>query len=143
MRILDKSSVVFGLKELGLMDKDMEDFNKAIRRPNGIILVTGPTGSGKTSTLYAALTTISTIEKNIITIEDPVEYELPLIRQTQINVKAGITFAEGLRSILRQDPDIVMVGEIRDKETADVAIQAVLTGHLVFQPSTPTTPRRP
>lgn len=132
MRILDKSSVVFGLKELGLMDKDMEDFNKAIRRPNGIILVTGPTGSGKTSTLYAALTTISTIEKNIITIEDPVEYELPLIRQTQINVKAGITFAEGLRSILRQDPDIVMVGEIRDKETADVAIQAALTGHLVF-----------
>jgi type II secretory ATPase GspE/PulE/Tfp pilus assembly ATPase PilB-like protein len=95
-------------------------------------LVTGPTGSGKTTTLYAALSTINSTEKNIITIEDPVEYELTLIRQMPINPKVGITFAHGLRSILRQDPDIIMVGEIRDKETADVAIQAALTGHLVF-----------
>jgi len=132
MRILDKSSVIFGLKELGFAQQDLEVFNKLIRRPNGIILVTGPTGSGKTTTLYAALTTISTMEKNIITIEDPVEYELPLIRQTQVNIKAGLTFANGLRSILRQDPDIIMVGEIRDKETAEIAIQSALTGHLVF-----------
>ncbi|MDD5505634.1 MAG: GspE/PulE family protein, partial [Candidatus Omnitrophica bacterium] len=103
-----------------------------ILQPNGIILVTGPTGSGKTTTLYSALSTISSMEKNIITIEDPVEYELPLIRQTQVNPKADITFANGLRSILRQDPDVIMVGEIRDKETAEVAIQASLTGHLVF-----------
>ena len=103
-----------------------------INQPNGIILVTGPTGSGKTTTLYSALSTISTMEKNIITIEDPVEYELALIRQTQVNPKADITFANGLRSILRQDPDVIMVGEIRDKETAEVAIQASLTGHLVF-----------
>ena len=114
------------------MDNDLEVFDKLIRRPNGIILITGPTGSGKTSTLYSALTTINSIEKNIITIEDPVEYQLPLIRQTQINPKAGLTFANGLRSILRQDPDIIMVGEIRDKETVDVAMQAALTGHLVF-----------
>jgi len=132
MRILDKSSVLLGLKEVGFAGKDRETFKKLIHRPNGIVLVTGPTGSGKTSTLYASLMTISTMEKNIITIEDPVEYELPLIRQTQVNPQAGITFASGLRSILRQDPDIIMVGEIRDKETADVAIQAALTGHLVF-----------
>lgn len=132
LRLLDRSSVLLGLKELGFSQKELEDFDKLIRRPNGIILVTGPTGSGKTTTLYAALTTINSMEKNIITLEDPVEYELPLIRQTQVNPKAGITFANGLRSILRQDPDIIMVGEIRDKETADVAIQAALTGHLVF-----------
>ena len=132
MRLLDKSSVLLGLKEIGFMDHDLEVFDKLIRRPNGIILITGPTGSGKTSTLYSALTTINSIEKNIITIEDPVEYQLPLIRQTQINPKAGLTFANGLRSILRQDPDIIMVGEIRDKETVDVAMQAALTGHLVF-----------
>lgn len=132
MRLLDKSSVLLGLKELGFMEDELKAFDKLIRHPNGIILVTGPTGSGKTTTLYAALTTVSSIEKNIITIEDPVEYELPLIRQTQVNPKAGITFATGLRGILRQDPDIIMVGEIRDKETADIAIQASLTGHLVF-----------
>jgi len=132
MRLLDKSAVLMGLREMGFLDRNLEDFSKLIRRPNGIILVTGPTGSGKTSTLYSALTTISSMEKNIITIEDPVEYELPLIRQTQVNPVAGITFSNGLRSILRQDPDIIMVGEIRDKETADVAIQAALTGHLVF-----------
>jgi type II secretory ATPase GspE/PulE/Tfp pilus assembly ATPase PilB-like protein len=94
--------------------------------------VTGPTGSGKTTTLYSSLVTISSMAKNIVTIEDPVEFELPLIRQTQVNAKSGVTFANGLRSILRQDPDVIMVGEIRDKETADVAIQAAMTGHLVF-----------
>ena len=132
MRLLDKSSVVLGLKELGFPESQFKAFNKLIRRPHGIILVTGPTGSGKTTTLYSALTSISSMEKNIITIEDPVEYEMPLIRQTPVNPKAGITFANGLRSILRQDPDIIMVGEIRDKETGEVAIQASLTGHLVF-----------
>ncbi|OGX31398.1 MAG: hypothetical protein A2787_09155 [Omnitrophica WOR_2 bacterium RIFCSPHIGHO2_01_FULL_48_9] len=132
MRLLNRSSVVLGLRELGLSESDFEAFAKLIRRPNGIILVTGPTGSGKTTTLYTALSTISSITKNIVTIEDPVEYELPVIRQTQINPKADITFANGLRSILRQDPDVIMVGEIRDKETADIAIQAALTGHLVF-----------
>ncbi|OGX08692.1 MAG: hypothetical protein A2Z88_11550 [Omnitrophica WOR_2 bacterium GWA2_47_8] len=132
MRLLVRSSVLLGLKELGFSEKDHEAFAKLIRKPYGIILVTGPTGSGKTTTLYTALTAVNSIEKNIVTVEDPVEYELPLIRQTQVNPKAGITFANGLRSILRQDPDIIMVGEIRDKETADVAIQAALTGHLVL-----------
>lgn len=132
LRILDKSSVLIGLTELGFSDKDLKDFEKVIRRPNGIILVTGPTGSGKTTTLYSALSAINSSDKNIITIEDPVEYELPMIRQTQVNPKAGLTFANGLRSILRQDPDIIMVGEIRDLETAEIAIQASLTGHLVF-----------
>ncbi|MFH1442230.1 MAG: type II secretion system ATPase GspE [Candidatus Omnitrophota bacterium] len=132
LRILDKSSVLLGLTELGFAKENLKDFDKMIRHPNGIVLVTGPTGSGKTTTLYAALATINTVEKNIITIEDPVEYEIPLIRQTQVNPRAGLTFANGLRSILRQDPDIIMVGEIRDKETAEIAIQASLTGHLVF-----------
>ncbi len=132
MRLLDKSAIVLGLKDLGFSQQNLDVFAKLIRHPNGIILVTGPTGSGKTTTLYAALTTISSMEKNIITIEDPVEFELPLIRQTQVNPKADITFANGLRSILRQDPDVIMVGEIRDKETAEIAIQSALTGHLVF-----------
>jgi len=132
MRLLDKTSVLLGLAELGFSDRELKDFDKLIRHPNGIVLVTGPTGSGKTSTLYAAISSINSMEKNIITIEDPVEYEIPLIRQTQVNPKAGLSFANGLRSILRQDPDIVMVGEVRDKETAEIAIQASLTGHLVF-----------
>jgi type IV pilus assembly protein PilB len=132
MRILDKSSVLRGLEKLGFFKEDLNRFNELIRKPNGIILVTGPTGSGKTTTLYSALSTINSLDKNIITVEDPVEYKLPLIRQTQVNRKAGIDFANGLRSILRQDPDIIMVGEIRDKETAEMAIQASLTGHLVF-----------
>ncbi|MDD5044690.1 MAG: ATPase, T2SS/T4P/T4SS family [Candidatus Omnitrophica bacterium] len=132
MRLLDKSSVLLGLKDLGFGDNDLKEFEKLIHRPNGIILVTGPTGSGKTTTLYAALSTINSVERNIITLEDPVEYELPMIRQTPVNPKAGITFATGLRSILRQDPDVIMVGEIRDRETADIAIQAALTGHLVL-----------
>ncbi len=132
MRLLDRSSILLGLKDVGFTDNNLEIFSKMIKQPNGIILVTGPTGSGKTTTLYSALSTISSMEKNIITIEDPVEYEMPLIRQTQVNPKADVTFANGLRSILRQDPDVIMVGEIRDKETAEVAIQASLTGHLVF-----------
>lgn len=132
IRILDKSSVLLGLGDLGFMSDDLKKFNKVINRSHGIILVTGPTGSGKTSTLYASLATINSIEKNIITIEDPVEYQIPLIRQTQVNPKIGFNFAEGLRTFLRQDPDIIMVGEIRDKETAEIAIQASLTGHLVF-----------
>jgi len=132
MRLLDKSSILIGLRDLGFTEENLVVFEKLIRQPNGILLVTGPTGSGKTTTLYSALATISSMEKNIITVEDPVEYELPLIRQTQVNPKADITFANGLRSILRQDPDVIMVGEIRDKETAEVAIQASLTGHFVF-----------
>jgi len=132
IRLLDKSSIILGLEELGFSKEDLEKYNKLIYRPHGIILVTGPTGSGKTSTLYASLTTINSVDKNIITIEDPVEYQIPLIRQTQVNPQIGLTFAEGLRTFLRQDPDIMMVGEIRDRETAEIAIQASLTGHLVF-----------
>lgn len=132
MRILDKSSVVYGLEELGFADDTLQGFSKLIHKPNGIILVTGPTGSGKTSTLYAALQCIKEPTVNIVTIEDPVEYQLAGINQGQINPKAGFTFAGGLRSILRQDPDIIMVGEVRDYDTAEIAIRAALTGHLVF-----------
>jgi type IV pilus assembly protein PilB len=132
MRILDSSSMLIGIRELGLGEREYGEFDRLIRHPYGIILVTGPTGSGKTTTLYAAISTINSMELNIITVEDPVEYEIPLVRQTQVNTKAGITFATGLRAILRQDPDIVMVGEIRDRETAEIAVQASLTGHLVF-----------
>ncbi len=132
LRILDKATVILELVQLGFSCDMLTNFEKLIKRPNGIILVTGPTGSGKTTTLYAAIETLNCEEKNIITIEDPVEFHLPSIRQSQINPKAGVTFATGLRSILRQDPDIIMVGEIRDSETADIAVQAALTGHLVF-----------
>ncbi|MBX7151307.1 type II secretion system ATPase GspE [bacterium] len=132
MRILDKSSVTMSLSQLGFDKNTQIFFEELIRRPNGIILVTGPTGSGKTTTLYSALSTINSVDKNIITVEDPIEYRLELIRQCQINSKIGLTFAAGLRSILRQDPDVIMVGEIRDKETAHIAIESALTGHLVF-----------
>ncbi|KPJ69876.1 type II secretion system protein E [candidate division WOR-1 bacterium DG_54_3] len=132
MRLLDKGSVLFGLDQLGFSKNNLEKFEESIKRPYGIILVTGPTGSGKTTTLYATLNHIVTPEKNIMTIEDPVEYELPGIRQSQINPKAGLEFANALRSIVRQDPDVILVGEIRDLETGRVAIQAALTGHLVF-----------
>ncbi|MFH1783781.1 MAG: type IV-A pilus assembly ATPase PilB [bacterium] len=132
MRILDTASVLLGVEQLGFSANIQERFEEVIRKPYGIVLVTGPTGSGKTTTLYAALNAINTIDKNIITVEDPVEYRLKLIRQCQINPKAGLTFATGLRSILRQDPDVIMVGEIRDLETAEIAIQSALTGHLVF-----------
>lgn len=132
VRILDKSSMLLSLNGLGLSLRDLERLNVLISRNYGIILVTGPTGSGKTTTLYAALNQMDKFTKNIITIEDPVEYRLEGINQAQVNSLAGITFATGLRSILRQDPDIVMVGEIRDLETAEIAIHAALTGHLVF-----------
>ena len=132
MRILDHSSGVLTPEQLGFDGVILDDFNKLIKRPYGMILVTGPTGSGKTSTLYAALEKINSEEKNIMTLEDPVEYEMDRVRQSQVNVKAGLTFASGLRSMVRQDPDIIMIGEIRDKETADIAVHAALTGHLVF-----------
>jgi type IV pilus assembly protein PilB len=132
LRILDQTSPLYQLEDLGFSAEMLLRYKQLLQRPNGIILVTGPTGSGKTTTLYASLNMINSKNRNIITIEDPVEYRLPLIRQTQVNLKAGITFATGLRSILRQDPDIIMVGEIRDLETSQVAIQAALTGHMVL-----------
>jgi len=132
LRVLNKEQLVIGLESLGFSETNLSRFTDAINHPNGICLVTGPTGSGKTTTLYAALLKISTPERKIITLEDPVEYELPLIRQSQINVRAGLTYAAGLRAILRQDPDIILVGEMRDEETADTAIRAALTGLLVF-----------
>jgi general secretion pathway protein E len=132
MRLLDRSSTLYGLEELGLTGPTLEQFQQLIHQSHGIILVTGPTGSGKTTTLYAALSEINSVERNIITIEDPVEYQLPGIGQIQVNSKIDLTFAAGLRSILRQDPDVIMVGEIRDAETARIAIQAALTGHLVL-----------
>ncbi len=132
MRILDRTSASFSLEKLGFPPREFELFHELIHSPYGILLVTGPTGSGKTTTLYSALNTINSIEKKIITIEDPVEYELDGINQIHVNPKAGLTFANGLRSIVRQDPDVILIGEIRDKETADIAIQSALTGHLVF-----------
>jgi type IV pilus assembly protein PilB len=132
MRLLDKGNILIGLKELGFNKDTLQRFEKFIHRPYGLILVTGATGSGKTTTLYAVLQKINTPEKNIVTIEDPVEYQLRRVTQVQVNAKVGVTFATGLRSILRQDPDVVMVGEIRDRETAMIAIQAALTGHLVM-----------
>ena len=132
MRLLDKATTVLQLEELGLAGMKLELVHKLIKQSHGILLVTGPTGSGKTTTLYAALSKINTTDKNIITIEDPVEYQLHGIGQIQVNPKIELTFASGLRSILRQDPDVIMVGEIRDLETAEIAIQAALTGHLVF-----------
>ncbi|OGX40820.1 MAG: type II secretion system protein GspE [Omnitrophica WOR_2 bacterium RIFCSPLOWO2_12_FULL_50_9] len=132
MRLLDATSAVLGLEQLGFARETLTHYRKLVKQAHGIILVTGPTGSGKTTTLYASLNILNTPEKNIITIEDPVEYRLHGIRQIQVNLQADLTFAKGLRSVLRQDPDIIMVGEIRDLETAEIAIQAALTGHLVF-----------
>lgn len=132
IRILDRSNILLSLTDLGFSPDTLPQFESLIRRPHGIVLVTGPTGSGKTTTLYAALNTINSTDKNIITLEDPVEYKIERIRQSQIDVKTGLTFARGLRSILRQDPDVIMVGEIRDLETAEIAVHAALTGHLVF-----------
>jgi general secretion pathway protein E len=132
MRLLDKSTTVLHLEELGLLGPKHEMVSRLIKQSHGIVLVTGPTGSGKTTTLYAALSKINTIDKNIITIEDPIEYQLHGVGQIQVNPRIELTFASGLRSILRQDPDVIMVGEIRDLETAEIAIQAALTGHLVF-----------
>ena len=132
MRILDQDQALLGLEELGMSARALEVFRGALREPNGVILVTGPTGSGKTTSLYAALTLLNDATRNILTIEDPVEYAIQGLGQTQVNPKVGMTFAAGLRAILRQDPDVVMVGEIRDVETAQIAVQASLTGHLVL-----------
>jgi len=132
MRILDKSSIILEKKALGLQGRNAELFDELITRPYGIVLVTGPTGSGKTTTLYTALNQLNSPEKNIVTLEDPVEFNFKGINQMQVNPKAGLTFATGLRSILRQDPDIIMVGEMRDNETAEIAVRSALTGHLVL-----------
>lgn len=132
MRILDKSSVMYGLGELGFQPADYARFESLIRRPHGIVLATGPTGSGKTTTLYAALQATFSDELKVITIEDPVEYQLDGVNQIEVRSRIGLTFARGLRHIVRQDPDIIMVGEIRDAETADIAVHSALTGHLVF-----------
>jgi general secretion pathway protein E len=132
MRLLDKTAKLYRLHEIGLSQKNLEMIRDYLNYNHGIILVTGPTGSGKTTTLYAGMAEIDTTQKNVLTIEDPVEYAIGGISQVQVNVKKGLTFASGLRSFLRQDPDVMMVGEIRDLETAEVAIRAALTGHLVF-----------
>jgi general secretion pathway protein E len=132
LRLLDKTSSVLKLSDLGMDGQNVSTFHRLIKSPYGIILVTGPTGSGKTTTLYAALSTINSPEVNIITIEDPVEYQIEGIGQIQVNPKIDFTFAQGLRSIVRQDPDVILVGEVRDRETAEIAIQSSLTGHLVF-----------
>jgi general secretion pathway protein E len=132
LRLLDKGEQKFSLESLGMDGEVLEQFNRLVQQPHGIVLVTGPTGSGKTTTLYASLTRLDTRTSNVLTVEDPVEYELPGIGQTQVNPKIDLTFAKALRAILRQDPDVVMIGEIRDFETAQIAIQASLTGHLVL-----------
>ncbi len=132
MRLLDTSGIHIGLENLGFAKRNLDIFARLIAKPYGMILVTGPTGSGKTTTLYAALQRINAPDKHIMTIEDPVEYRIELVRQIQVNAKAGLDFANGLRSIVRQDPDVIMVGEIRDLPTAEMAIQSAMTGHLVF-----------
>ena len=132
LRILDKGAMVFDLQKLGMEPNTFEIFSKLIRLPHGIILVTGPTGSGKTTTLYSSLVQINNAETKIITTEDPVEYQLPGINQIQVHSKIGLTFSRSLRSILRHDPDVVLVGEIRDLETAEIAIKASQTGHMVL-----------
>lgn len=132
LRLLDRSSALVGLEGLGWAGADLQQYNKVLGLPHGIILVTGPTGSGKTTTLYASLAQINSVQRKIITIEDPIEYQLQGVNQIQVDTKTGLSFARGLRAILRHDPDVVLIGEIRDRETADIAVQASLTGHLVF-----------
>lgn len=132
LRLLDKESARFSMEDLGMAADQLADLEKVLAQPNGIVLVTGPTGAGKTTTLYAGLNLLNDQSRNILTVEDPVEYAVEGIGQTQVNTKVGMTFAAGLRAILRQDPDVVMVGEIRDHETAEIAVQASLTGHLVL-----------
>jgi general secretion pathway protein E len=132
LRLLDKGESKFTLEGLGMSGETLAKFDKLVQQPHGIVLVTGPTGSGKTTTLYASLGRIDTATTNVLTVEDPVEYELAGIGQTQVNPKIDLTFAKALRAILRQDPDVIMIGEIRDYETAQIAIQASLTGHLVL-----------
>ncbi len=132
MRVLDRSNVELDLDRIGLRPDDLNLFRQLIKKPNGIVIVTGPTGSGKTTTLYAALNELNDIETKILTAEDPVEYDIDGLLQVQVNSEVGLTFARALRSFLRQDPDIILVGETRDLETAQIAVQASLTGHLVF-----------
>ncbi len=132
IRILDRDSMMGDLTCLGLSPRVLEGLSDLVNRPNGVLLVTGPTGSGKTTTLYGCLASINSIDTNICTVENPTEYSLPMVNQVQVNERAGLTFATALRSLLRQDPDIIMIGEIRDRETAQIAIEAALTGHLVF-----------
>src|SRR6202142_1828147 len=132
MRLLRQNATLRGLAELDMDQRELDCFRRVLQLPHGIILVTGPTGSGKTSTLYTALNEINDSVRKIITIEDPVEYQLKGVNQIQVSEKAGLTFARGLRSILRHDPDVILIGEIRDQETAQIAVQASLTGHLVF-----------
>ena len=132
LRLLDTGSGGIELNDLGFLTKDQDTFKRSIVEPQGMILITGPTGSGKTTTLFSAIRILNKLERNIMTLEDPVEIRLPIVRQTQINPKANVTFASGLRSILRQDPDIILVGEIRDHETMELGVRAALTGHLVF-----------
>ena len=132
LRVLDSQKVSLNLRDLGFAEDILAPFQTGIHAANGIILVTGPTGSGKSTTLYAALNEIASMENNICTVEDPIEYRVPLINQFQVQEKIGLTFSKALRTLLRQDPDVIMVGEVRDEETARTAIQAALTGHLVF-----------
>jgi len=132
IRILDKSQALIQLSDLGFLEDSFKKYEQSFRKPYGAILVTGPTGSGKSTTLYATLNIVNSVDRNIITVEDPVEYRLPGVNQIQVNPKAGLTFAGALRSILRADPDIIMIGEVRDRETAMIAVESALTGHLVF-----------
>src|SRR6059036_1432938 len=132
MRLLRQNATLRGMRELGMETRELECCRRVLELPHGIVLVTGPTGSGKTSTLYTALNEINDSVRKIVTIEDPVEYQLKGVNQIQVSEKAGLTFARGLRSILRHDPDVILIGEIRDQETAQIAVQASLTGHLVF-----------
>jgi type IV pilus assembly protein PilB len=132
MRLLNRSGKLLSLEELGFPLPELEKYRRVVQMPYGLVLVTGPTGSGKSTTLYATLSVVNSVGKNIITVEDPIEYRLDGLNQVQVNVRAGLTFANGLRSILRSDPDIIMIGEIRDAETARIAVESALTGHLVF-----------
>jgi type IV pilus assembly protein PilB len=132
LRILHTSQIENGLEPLGMNSQQLENYKELIHKPYGLLLVTGPNGSGKTTTLYSSLNSINSLNKSIVTLEDPVEYHLPLLRQTQINPDKGLSYANGLRALLRQDPDVIMVGEIRDLNTAKIAVQAAMTGHLVF-----------
>jgi general secretion pathway protein E len=132
LRLLDKSTATLGLAELGLLPEGLEKYEKMLKVPYGMILISGPTGAGKTTTLYASLNSLDTLGRNVITVEDPAEYRFEDINQIQVNNQAGITFASGLRSILRLDPDVILVGEVRDAETANIAVQAALTGHLML-----------
>src|SRR5262249_20900255 len=132
MRILDRSAVTLEVDKLGFREDDLKRYIQLIDKPHGVVIVTGPTGSGKTTTLYAALNKLNTIDTKILTVEDPVEYDIDGLVQCQVNAEAGMTFARALRSFLRQDPDVILVGEVRDLETAQISVQASLTGHLVL-----------